>query len=128
MYNVQIRPQYPISGSAKTAVSGNPEKQGSFLFVADIAEEGIASSSLGRHYSSGEFLNQLIWATAHEIGHQITDEHIQSVLGADNEGHIPSTNALMTSGNPIPDGISVIHAVKDEIRAVDLQKRRSIIR
>ena len=46
----------------------------------------------------------------------------------DNEGHIPSTNALMTSGNPIPDGISVIHAVKDEIRAVDLQKRRSIIR
>lgn len=109
-----------------TAVGGNPEKQGSYLFIASIAEEGIADAGLGRHYSSSEFINQLVWATAHEIGHLITDEHIQSVPGADSEGHISVPNALMTSLNPAPNGISNISADISEILAVDLKKRRSV--
>jgi len=90
--------------------------QGSWVCVAAVADEGVAMKGVRRHYTQTEFIQQLVWAIAHEIGHLL-------IGGTE----FPHPEYLMTGGNPTPAGISVITAGRDEINLIDLRNRRSVV-
>ena len=95
------------------------EQQGAFICVASMAEEGF--QLIDRNYTGEEFLNQLIWAIAHELGHLLTVDRINLP-----RHHFPTPGTLMTDVNPVPLGITAITASAEEIATIDLKTRYSV--
>ena len=114
------------AGISQRSGSSSPsaifEKQGACVSVSAISDENyLTSNELLLDYTEKQFLNQLIWAIAHELGHLTTAGHI-----TDPSGHLSNANTLMTDGNPAPDGITVIMSTAEELEKVDLKTRFSV--
>jgi hypothetical protein len=109
--------RFAVTGTANavTPVVDNPLLQGSWVCVCAIAEEGVATKGVRRHYTGSEFANQLVWSIAHELCHLL-------VGGV----HFSYGDYLMTDSNPAPDGIVVITSGSEEIQLINLRNRQSI--
>ena len=116
----EVRAQSDFNALAYT--TGSVEKQGTAICVAAMADEKYKlPNGTWADYDGAQFINQLIWAIAHEIGHLITTKQI-----ADPSGHLPIANALMTNGNPAPLGITAITSPPEELLKINLKNRLSV--
>jgi len=101
--------------NAKThLVSTDSSLEGAHVCVASMSDEGVVLPNVNRHYTANEFVNELVWAVAHELGHLL--------IGAQ---HYSSSTALMTNTSPAPYGIPLITAESTEIHDVNLKNRHS---
>ena len=81
-----------MGDNAWTEPNQDPEKEGSRINVVAMAEEGVTVGlEPWRHYTSTEFINQLVWSISHELCHLL----IGPV-------HYDVPNWLMTQKNPAP--------------------------
>jgi len=129
--NVCFVPNSGVESEAKVMNDGNAvsytsspyfERQGSCVCVSAMADEKYkASNGELVDYTATQFLNQLIWSIAHEIGHLLTAGHIAAP-----SGHLPDANVLMTDENPVPAGITATTSNANELEKVDLKFRLSV--
>lgn len=98
------------------------EKQGSCVSVSAMADEKYETPDGSLvDYTASQFINQLVWAIAHEIGHLLTAGHIDST-----DGHLSVSNILMTNTNPAPSGITIITSSAEELEKIDLKNKFSV--
>ncbi len=89
--------------------------EGAYVCVVSVSDEGVALPNINRHYTANEFINELVWAVAHELCHLLVGTQ-----------HYPSSTALMTDTSPAPHGIQLITAESAEIHDVNLKNRHSV--